>query len=150
MVIVLEENMRIIMLLGMLYNTLINQFNKHMDEIGLTGSQSYIIGYLLHNEGREINQKDIEMALKLMNPTVTGLLDRLEKKGFIMRKKSESDKRYKIVELTEKGKLLRDKMMEKGMKSHAVMLRGIPESELADFEGTLQKIMNNVLEQKLF
>lgn len=144
-VIFLEENMRIGMKLGMLYNSLINQFNKLMDEIGLTGSQSYIMGYLLHNEGREINQKDIELALKLMNPTVTGLLDRLEKKGFVIRRKSQSDRRYKIVELTEQGKLLSDKMKEKGMAASAVMLKGIPESELAAFEITLEKIMNNVL-----
>ena len=145
-VIVLEEHMRIGMLLGMLYNNLANQFNKHMDEIGLTGSQSYIIGYLLHNEGREINQKDIELALKLMNPTVTGILNRLEKKGFVVRKKSEVDKRYKIVELTEKGKLLSGKMIEKAVAANAALLRGVPESELDAFEKTLQKIMNNVLE----
>lgn len=145
-VMVLEDNMRIGMLFGMLYNGLANRFNKDMEEIGLTSSQSYIIGYLIHNEGREVNQKDIELALKLMNPTVTGILNRLEKKGLVVRKKSELDKRYKIVELTEKGKLLRDNMTEKAIVVKDALLRGIPESELAAFERTLIKLINNVME----
>ncbi|MGE5676461.1 MAG: MarR family winged helix-turn-helix transcriptional regulator [Pseudomonadota bacterium] len=138
--------MRIGMLFGMLYNSLANRFNKDMDEIGLTSSQSYVMGYLIHNEGREINQKDIEEALRLMNPTVTGILNRLEKKGFIIRRKSESDKRYKIVEITEKGRLIKDKMAEKAVAANTALFSGVSESELAAFEKTLRKLMKNVME----
>ncbi len=138
--------MEIGMLLWMLNNRLSARCNKELEEIELTVSQSEIIAYLIHNEGREVNQRDIEMAFKLMNPTVTGILNRLEKKGFVVRTKSKVDGRYKKVELTESGWELRDKMLEKVTESKKCLFKGLSEAQLNDFGNTLRILINNISE----
>lgn len=143
---ILEENMEIGMLLWMLNNRLSARCNKELEEIELTVSQSEIIAYLIHNEGREVNQRDIELAFKLMNPTVTGILNRLEKKGFVVRKKSKVDGRYKKVELTESGRELRDKMLEKVTESKKCLFKGLSEAQLNDFGNTLRILIDNISE----
>ena len=51
---------------------------------------------------------DIARRLVLETNTVTPLLQRMEKLGFVVRKKGEQDKRQQIVSLTEKGKQLEE------------------------------------------
>ena len=56
------------------------------------------------NSDREINPVDIERALNLKRSTVTGILQRLEEKGFIdLVASSSKDKRFKKIVFTEKS-----------------------------------------------
>lgn len=136
--------MKIGMLLGMLNNRLSALCNKYMEEIELTDSQSKVLAYLMHNDDKEVFQRDIEAALKLMNPTVTGILNRLERKGFVIREKSRLDGRYKKVGLTPKGWELRDKLMKKVAESSRYLFRGISDPELEAFGETLKVLLRNV------
>lgn len=72
--------------------------NKH----GVTGTQSDIVEYLLENKDKEIYQRDLEKLFNQSNPSMTGILNRLEKNGLIFRKVSSKDSRYKQIKLTEK------------------------------------------------
>lgn len=143
----LEKNLRIGMLLRMLYFSLVGKCNRDLADIDLTGAQGEVIGYLMSNEGREVNQKDIEKEYGLMNPTVTGILKRLEKKGFIIRLKSRQDERCKIIELTEKGRRIHEKMREKGLEVEKLLLRDIPETEIDTFVKVLKKLIENMSRQ---
>lgn len=55
--------------------------NNQLKGIGITSSQCEVLDYLFHCDKEEVNQRDIEKALNLKNPTVTGLLQRLDEKG---------------------------------------------------------------------
>ena len=82
-----------------------NKINKNLAEFNLTGVQHEIICFIDRNESqRDVFQKDIEKCLKLTNPTVTGIVKRLEEKEMIARVPSEQDARYKCLHVTEKGK----------------------------------------------
>ena len=140
----MEGKMSIVILLKMLYNSLAAQRNKDMEEIELTASQSDIMIYLIHNNDREVNQRDIELELKLMNPTVTGILKRLEKKGFIARVKSEVDRRYKIVKLTERGREILWEMVDKAVEIDKRLLNGFSESEIDSLRDTLKRLIDNI------
>ncbi len=56
------------------------EFNNLLRGIGITSSQCAVLDYLLGSSKEFVNQKDIEKALSLKNPTVTGILKRLNKK----------------------------------------------------------------------
>jgi len=140
----LEEKKKIGMLLKMLHNNIVAQCNRELEEIDLTGSQSDIMSYLIFNEGKEINQKDIELKFDLMNPTVTGILKRLEKKDFIIRVKSNADARYKKVELTERGREVRDILYKKAEEMHERLFKGLSEVELDAFENTIRTLIKNI------
>jgi len=79
------------------------EMNKEMAKIGLTYTQSSVIGYLIENDGKEIYQKDIEFNLGLTHPTVSSVLSRMEANGLISSAVSEPDKRYKKLALTQKA-----------------------------------------------
>ncbi len=72
--------------------------------LDLTHSQAHLLMYITCSGQKEITQRDIEKKFGLSNPTVTGILKRLEAKGFITRHISENDNRYKIISITDKSK----------------------------------------------
>ena len=79
--------------------------NKNLAEFNLTGVQHEILCFIDRNEHeRDVFQKDIEKCLKLTNPTVTGIVKRLEEKEMIARCPSNNDARYTCLHVTEKGK----------------------------------------------
>ena len=81
------------------------KINKNLAEFNLTGVQHEILCFIDRNEHeRDVFQKDIEKCLQLTNPSVTGIVKRLEEKEMIARCPSNNDARYKCLHVTEKGK----------------------------------------------
>lgn len=70
----------------------------------VTVMHGWIIGYLTHNDDRDIYQKDIESEFAIARSTVTNILKLMEKKGYITRASVASDARLKKIALTDKGK----------------------------------------------
>lgn len=65
-------------------NTAIERvMNREMSDLGLTYTQTTVIGYLLENRGQDICQRDIEYNLGLTHPTVSSILNRMEANGLI-------------------------------------------------------------------
>ncbi|MBW1720998.1 MAG: MarR family transcriptional regulator [Deltaproteobacteria bacterium] len=73
---------------------------------GLTGPQLLVINQL-HKAG-SLSGSDIARAVSLSQATVTGILDRLEKRGLIRKVRSDVDKRRVMVSLTSQGLKLLD------------------------------------------
>ena len=71
------------------------EFNNRLKKLGITASQCAVLDYLFNTSADEVNQKDLERALSLKNPTVTGLLKRLEENGFIFIVPNTHDRRCK-------------------------------------------------------
>lgn len=74
--------------------------------LGITYPQYLVLMVLWEKDNQPVN--DIARRLVLETNTVTPLLQRMEKLGFVVRKKGEQDKRQQIVSLTEKGKQLEE------------------------------------------
>ena len=75
--------------------------NEGLKKYDLTKTQRDILGYLHFTDKNPVIQKDIEEHFHISNPTVTGILNRLEQKGFIERKQSLKDKRVRTIVLTK-------------------------------------------------
>ena len=99
------ERARTLRIIRRIDNSLLKNRNKNLADFDLTAAQSDIIVYLMNNyqEMSEINQLDIQKHLQLSNPTVSGLLNRLEEKGFISRTSSIHDARYNCISPTQKA-----------------------------------------------
>ena len=63
-------------------------WDKNLLKYNLTGMQMEILCYLKCNPDKEIHQREIEYWFQLKNPTVTGILNRLEEKGYITRRRN--------------------------------------------------------------
>ena len=81
------------------------QINENMISVNVTRSQMEVLvyTYIKNKNGIEVNQVDLEKDLNLKNPTVTGLISRLEKKGYMKREKSRKGPNYKSVLITDEG-----------------------------------------------
>lgn len=85
---------------------IIHKYTPLLDELNLTYTQFIVMSYFW--ERRSSNVKDISETLLLDPSTLTPLLKKLEKKGYISRSRSTIDERNLSITVTESGLNLRD------------------------------------------
>lgn len=130
----------------LIYNLIKKQINRSVQELGLTCSQSGILIYILLNKNEQLSQRDIEHIFNLSNPTVNGILNRLEKKEFIKREVSSIDKRIKYIYPLKKAEEFEKKLEQQKEIDNKIMLKNINEQELNIFYSVLGKIKSNLKE----
>lgn len=113
-----------------------------LDEVTLM--HGWIMGYLHHNQNREIYQKTIESEFNIRRSTVTTILQLMEKKGYIRREAVAGDARLKRIVLTQQGTKIavQTKSMIDNMERR--LTEGIGEKELAVFFETAEKLLQNM------
>ncbi len=87
-----------------------------------------------------------ELAAKssLSKTTLTSMLDRLEKMGYIQRDPSQDDRREILIKLTDKDKSLRDKYQQVSEKMTELFYNGLSIDEIIGFEKTLNQLYENL------
>ena len=86
---------------------IVNAYNPYLKPLGLTYTQ-YIVFMVLW-EKDSVNVGQLGEMLKLDAGTLTPLLKRLEKDGYVTRKRSKEDERVTIISITDKGNGLKEK-----------------------------------------
>lgn len=133
--------------IGYLMKTIHQQLKANVDaglkRHGLTMAQGRALRFL-QCRGSAASQKEIETHLAVSHATAAGLVARLEHGGFITSRPDESDRRNKLVTLTEKAwQAGRD--MERIMRcQEARMLAGFSQEEIDRLAAALQKIRSNL------
>ena len=82
-------------------NSIIRYYRIYLNEIGITYTQYLVLLVLWESENCSI--KKIAEVLKLDSPTITPIVQKLEKLGLVKRVRSASDERVVIVSLTKAG-----------------------------------------------
>ena len=123
--------------LGLRFSIIGRSFKKQLDELlrekDLTGVQFGVLGELgrlEHSGCVSITQRDLENASHVTHPTMTEILKRLEKKGFIRCCPSENDRRCKLISSTEKAAALIDEMRTADERVFASLTGGLGEDEI--------------------
>jgi DNA-binding MarR family transcriptional regulator len=76
-------------------------------ELDITYPQYLVFLLLWENDDRSVTE--LSSCLFLETNTLTPLLQRLESKGFVTRKRNKADERQVIISLTKQGKELKQK-----------------------------------------
>jgi DNA-binding MarR family transcriptional regulator len=128
---------RLIFLISKVYQKLINNLQKAFSESGVevTPIQVMLLFFLQKNDGSSLTQ--IGQGLMLENPTVTGLIDRLEKSGYVKRSDHPNDRRVYLVHLTEKGNKVAKKALPIVKKLNEQIKEGYSKGEIEDFKKVL-------------
>lgn len=140
----MEERSSIGTLIKCVTNEYEKNFNKEATKLGLTASQCEVLYFLYESSEEYVNQKDIEIHLSLSNPTVTGLLKRLDEKGYVLVVPNSTDKRKKNVHLTEKFIEMERKIANSKKKMERELLRGMKKNEIDCFKRYLEKALHNI------
>lgn len=118
------------------YFALLDKGASHIRSLGLTGSQFDVIATLGDTDGmtcRELSEKTL-----VTKGTLTGVLDRLAKKGMIVRVPSREDRRSIFIRLTPKG----DALFRKVFPAHIHYMRPYFERALTAAEAnTLRELL---------
>lgn len=112
------------------------------NNVGLTPEQFLLVD-LLWNQGPMSQQKIADMMMKDKN-SITKLVDALEKKGLVVRRKDTRDKRSNTLILTDKAEQMKLGAKEYGISMLDKVLEGISEEELKSFLETLGKLTDNM------
>ena len=122
-------------------NVLAQRMDRAVGPLGLTSSQIGVI--LLLSCGRAHTPYELSRALSYDSGSMTRMLDRLEKKGFIARSRSDADRRMVELELTSEGKEAARVLPEIGSTVLNEQLRGFSESDLATLVNLLERFIQN-------
>ena len=82
-------------------------YKQWLEPMGLTYPQYLVMLLLWEKDGRSVNE--LGQPLMLDSGTLTPLLKRMEKAGFVTRRRDERDERVTRVFLTDDGRTLRAK-----------------------------------------
>jgi DNA-binding MarR family transcriptional regulator len=73
-----------------------------LNKFGVTGPQLWALKIISENE--KLSLGELSKRMYLHPSTITGVVDRLEKKGYVLRDRGQEDRRVIKVQLTPEGK----------------------------------------------
>jgi len=93
---------------------IVSSYTPYLKPLGLTYTQ-YVVFMVLW-EQESVNVGQLGSILHLDAGTLTPLLKKLEKEGYVTRERSKEDERITIVSITEKGMDLKEKCKDIPLK----------------------------------
>lgn len=135
----MQERTTIGFMFKQINNVYEKEFNNRLRTLGITSSQCEVLDYLFSSGKEEVTQRDIEKALNLRNPTVTGILKRLDERGFILSIPSNKDRRCKNIYLTEKAYDIRKRMEMDRKKIDKMLTLGMNKKKGRRLKGCLKR-----------
>lgn len=114
-----------------------------MVEHNLTLSQCWVHAYLNHHDG-EATQKEIETFMEVSHPTVVGIISRMERAGHVVTRTDETDKRNKIVRLTDESRAMGWEIEQTTLAREKAMLAPLTEEEVSELRRMLEIIYQNI------
>ena len=112
-------------------------------QMDLTASQGCIMGFLRRQKEPPC-PKDVEEEFGLSHSCVSGILSRLEKKGFIAVRPDDADRRYKRIHVLEKGLACHETMHGTIVSIEERMSRDFSPEEKALFNDLLDRAIENM------
>lgn len=114
-----------------------------LDSMELTAAQGRIMAHLAHSQ-RAPCPRDLEAEFHLSHPTVSGLLSRLEQKGFVELCTDPEDHRCKRIFLLPKGRQCQDLMHKTILENEQRIVEGFTPEEREQFSMFLQRAIRNM------
>jgi DNA-binding MarR family transcriptional regulator len=101
-----------------------------------------VLYHLWKNDG--ISQQELCNASFRDKPSITRLVDNLEKLKLVKRVPSQTDRRSNLIMLTEAAKKLQEKTMELAAKTLNEALEGVQASDVETAKKVLQQVYDNL------
>ena len=135
-----NENMSTTPFISLIFRKHAKYLNKRMESVNLTFGLYPFLIEIYSNDG--ISQEDLAKILYLNESTVTRNLEKLEKRGLIVR---TPNKRKKIITITDEGKEVAKIVMDYDEKWDDIIKKDLSEEEYNSFKKTLIKICEGLV-----
>ena len=122
-------------------NVLVERMDRAVKPLGLTAQQIGVI--LVLSAHRASTPFELSRVMSYDSGSMTRLLDRLEKKGFIVRTRSDADRRMVKLELTPQGREAAKQLPSLGAAVLNEQLRGFSAADHATLLDLLGRFIAN-------
>lgn len=119
-------------------------FNEELAPQGVTFRQAQVLGCLAL-EGR-LSQTDLAERMRIEPPTLVGIIDRMERDGWIRRFGDQNDRRRKFVEATPAAKPVWTKIVAAAKRVRGQATQGMTAGQLAQLRKLLAIVQGNLQE----
>lgn len=141
--------------LGARFSVISRCFKQQLDlrikDLGLTGVQFGVLNALRRMErsgAEEINQRDLEQFIHVTHPTMTEIIKRLEKSGYISCCRSEHDRRSKCVSSTALARRLFHEIKACESAVSSQLCYGLSERQMSELISITDVILSNAFSLK--
>ncbi len=125
-------------LLAKCHKKAFQRFKKKLEPFNLTPPQFAALSFLWQNEG--INQMELGQLMGTDRTTISGIIERLEAKGYVQRKPSSSDKRSLYIFNTQKGNQIKQKLFDVAREHNSFLLNSLEKEERNELIRLLKKL----------
>lgn len=125
---------------ALIFDKLSNQLLAPYD---LTGSQFKIMMILYHAPAGSVRQADVEAKFSMTNPTVTGLVQKLEAKDLVKRRPHPEDRRSKVLVLTDRAIGMKEELLALADDLEQQMTRKLSDDECDQLANLLIKMLKD-------
>lgn len=119
-------------------NTVFGYFKEKLAKYGVTPVQYALLKCLWDSGDQSPTQ--LSASLSLDSSTVTGIIDRMEKKDLIRRVQSDTDRRAILISLLPAGKALQKDVEHTISETNEEIMNGINKKDVATFLDVMGKI----------
>jgi DNA-binding MarR family transcriptional regulator len=109
------------------------------DKFGITGPQLWALKTISQNESLSLS--DLSERMYLHPSTITGVIDRLERKGYVTRSRDKVDRRVIYVQLSAEGKRLAKRAPNPAQGKMIYGLKNLKKRELNLIYDSVQKLV---------
>ncbi len=117
--------------------------DRALKPLGVTRSQWWVLAFLSRADG--MSQVALAEELDLGKVALGGIIDRLEKTGFVSRRLDQEDRRVKRVFLTRKSQALISEIRSSVSMTEKVILDEISDTDLRATVRALRRMKENLL-----
>lgn len=119
-------------------------FPEEWIELDMKFSKTEIFSILYLDKRKEITMTELVEYINVPMSTATGIVDRLVKKGYIARERSETDRRIVVLRLTEEGSRLIENLKDLIYKYLDMILADLTDEEKQFLARIALKIVHNL------
>jgi DNA-binding MarR family transcriptional regulator len=113
-------------------------------DFGISGAQWGVLRTLyratVEGAGPQLRLTDLGDRLIVRPPSITGVVDRLQKMGLVARTVSPTDHRVKLVRLTRRGRTLVEQVLQHHPQQVAIVLGGLGAAEQHQLQRLLEQM----------
>jgi MarR family transcriptional regulator, transcriptional regulator for hemolysin len=104
--------------------------DARLKDLGV-GQSGWMTIAIVAKSKRELSQRELADQLGVEGPSVVSMIDRLENAGLVLRSPSPTDRRVKLVHLTDSGRALYAKVKKEANAFRSSLLADVDTAALA-------------------
>ena len=109
---------------------------------GITHRQAQVLGWLAIDG--ELSQTDLAERMRVEPPTLVGILDRMEREGWIRRESCATDRRRKMIQVRPKAEPVWSKILDCAARVRERAVEGLTPDEVVQLRKLLGQVQHNL------